>query len=149
MTSWLLCYIPQLHIMQPFNFLSSLSITFSAISLLNSCASSVSIASVEVVPRGVLKGLSLLSLSTLSSFSFQANSQVFGPKGGGRLGYFPLLVCIFSKSAMDIGSVTLNCWEASCGASCLVFFLPFSLVAIMTSRTMIKGYVEEVKKQDC
>ena len=75
-----------------FVFLSSLSIAFSAISLLNSCASSVSIASVEVVPKGVLKGLSLFSLSTLSSFSFWAISQVFGSKGGGQLGYFPLHV---------------------------------------------------------
>ena len=100
----------------------------------------------EVVPKGVLRGLALLSLSTLSSFSFRANSQVFGPVGGGRLGYFPFLVCIFSKSAMDMGSVTVNCWKASCGASGLVFFLVFSLVAIMTSRTMIKGHVEEEKK---
>ena len=98
--------------------------------------------------KGVLRGLALLSLSNFSSFSFWANSQVFGPNGGGRLGYFPLLVCIFSKSAMDMGSVAVNCWEASCGASGLVFFFPFSLVARMTSRTMTEGYVKEVKKQN-
>ena len=98
-------------------------------------------ASVEVVSKGVLKALSLLTLSILSSFSYLTSSQVFKLWGGGLLGYdFPFLKCTFSKSAMDIGTLY---WVEVSG---LVFFLPFSLFDIFSSEAMVQSYVYIVNK---
>ena len=118
---------------------------FSAISLLISCASSISMASVEVVSKGVLKALSLLALSILSSFSLLTSSQVFVLRGGGLLGYdLPFLRCMCSRSAMEIGSVTLYWVEVSC----LIFFLSFSLTDISSFRAMVQSYINVINEQN-